>query len=87
MATITNKTATPLKISLPAGKTLRLGPLKSAEITPKAAAQSNIAKLVEAGTVELIGGAAGGKRSYSAKGAQPSAGGGPKQMRKSGGDR
>ena len=35
MATITNKTHKALSIPLPGGKKLRLGPLKSGEISPK----------------------------------------------------
>ena len=53
MATITNKTLKPLAVPLPGGKKLRLGPLKSGEISPKAIDHPPVQKLVEAGEVEV----------------------------------
>ena len=53
MATVTNKTRRPLKVPLPAGKTLRLGPLGSAEMSAKATRHPPVLKLVEAGTLEI----------------------------------
>ncbi len=50
---ITNKTKKPLSVPLPAGKKLFLGPGKSGQITQKAAERPAVAKLVEAGEVEL----------------------------------
>lgn len=76
MATITNKTRKPLSVPLPGGKKLRLGPLKSAEISPKAIEHPPVQKLIEAGEVEIFGseqqtrGAGGGGR-----GIRPSSGG------------
>ena len=76
MATITNKTRKPLSIPLPGGKKLRLGPLKSGEISPKAIDHPPVLKLIEAGQVEISGsepkprGAGGG-----GKGVRPSSGG------------
>ena len=55
MATITNKTPAPLTVPLPGGKKLRLGPLKSGEISTKAVDHPPVQKLVEAGTVEIAG--------------------------------
>ena len=55
MATITNKTSTPLTIPLPGGKKLRLGPLKSGEISPKAVDHPAVQKLIETGAVEIVG--------------------------------
>jgi len=55
MATITNKTYKSLSISLPGGKKLRLGPLKSGEISPKAIDHPPVQKLIEAGEVEIFG--------------------------------
>jgi len=55
MATITNKTSKPLSVSLPGGKKLRLGPLKSGEISPKAVDHPPVRKLIEAGDVEIAG--------------------------------
>ena len=77
MATITNKTLKPLSVPLPGGKKLRLGPLKSGEISPKAIDHPPVQKLIEAGEVEIFGseqkprhGAGGGKGSSSSSGAQ-----------------
>ena len=56
MATITNKTSYPLRLALPGGKTLHLGPLKSADVAAKAANHPRVLKLVEAGTIEVSGG-------------------------------
>ena len=55
MATITNKTSTSLTIPLPGGKKLRLGPLKSGEISPKAVDHPPVQKLIETGAVEIVG--------------------------------
>jgi hypothetical protein len=55
MATITNKTNKPLSVSLPGGKKLRLGPLKSGEISAKAIDRPQVQKLIEAGDVEISG--------------------------------
>ena len=55
MATITNKTGKPLSVPLPGGKKLRLGPFKSAEISPKAVEHPPVQKLIEAGEVEIFG--------------------------------
>ncbi len=76
MATITNKTRKPLSVPLPGGKKLRLGPLKSGEISPKAIDHPPVQKLIEAGKVEIFGSeqkprAAGG----GSKGFRPSSGG------------
>ncbi len=72
MATITNKTSKPLSVPLPGGKKLRLGPLKSGEISPKAVDHPPLQKLIEAGEVEIFGpqqkprrGGGGGKGSRS----------------------
>ncbi len=55
MATITNKTRKPLSIPLPRGKKLRLGPLKSGEISPRAVDHPPVQRLIEAGEVEIFG--------------------------------
>ncbi len=75
MATITNKTRKALSVPLPGGKKLFLGPLKSAEISPKAVDHPPVQKLVEAGEVEILDakqkpGRAGGKAAPSSSGAQ-----------------
>lgn len=50
---ITNKTKMPLRVPLPTGKKLFLGPGKSGQITQTAAARPAVLKLVEAGDVEI----------------------------------
>ena len=76
MATITNKTLKPLSVPLPGGKKLRLGPLKSGEISVKAIDHPPVQKLIETGDVEIVGptqkprrGGGGGKGSPPASGA------------------
>jgi hypothetical protein len=68
MKTIRNKTPRPMKIRLPGGKTLHLGPAKSGQISDKAAAHATIRKLADDGLIELIDHEApvgGGTRSAS----------------------
>jgi len=50
---ITNKSKRPISIPLPGGKKLFLGPGKSGQINAKAAELPHVAKLVEAGDLEL----------------------------------
>jgi len=50
---ITNKTGKPLSLPLPRGKKLFLGPGKTGQIVPKALEHPPLAKLVEAGDVEV----------------------------------
>ncbi len=75
MATITNKTSTPLSIPLPGGKKLRLGPFKSGEISPKAVDHPPVQKLIEAGEVEISGTQQKPKHAGGGKPGAPSAGG------------
>ncbi len=82
MATITNKTRKPLSVPLPGGKKLRLGPLKSGEISPKAVDHLPVQKLIEAGEVEIFSSeqkpkhaGAGGKNSPFSSGGQSHGGG------------
>lgn len=53
MKTIVNKTPKPLRVPLPQGKTLHLGPLKTGQISVQAADHPPVKKLAEAGTVEI----------------------------------
>ncbi len=55
MKTILNKTTRPIKVPLPLGKSLHLGPRKSGEIATKAVDHPPLAKLVAAGDLEIIG--------------------------------
>jgi hypothetical protein len=68
MKTVANKTAKPLSIPLPGGKTLHLGPRKIAQISSRAAEYPEVKKLVAAGEIEIsdeaprqAGGIGGGK--------------------------
>ena len=53
MPTIHNKTKLPLTVPLPGGKKLRLGPLASGKIAPKAVEHGAVKRLVEEGKAEL----------------------------------
>ncbi len=67
---VTNKTKLPVKVKLPGGKILRLGPGNTGQITPKAAAHPPVQKLVEEGVLEISDGDGG-----SSKNEQNSGGG------------
>jgi hypothetical protein len=51
--TVTNKTSAPIKITLPGGKALRLGPGKSGQIRDNASDSASVKRMVEAGTIEI----------------------------------
>jgi hypothetical protein len=76
MATITNKTRKPLSVPLPGGKKLRLGPLKSGEISNKAVDHPPVQKLIKTGDVEIAEPTQKPKRAGDAgKGSPPSSAG------------
>ena len=52
--TINNKTKRPLRIPLPGGKKLHLGPGGSGQISPKAAQHPPLMKLIDEGHIEII---------------------------------
>ena len=52
---IRNTTKLPLKISLPGGKLLRLGPGKTGQITPKASEHPPVQALIESGQIQVVG--------------------------------
>jgi hypothetical protein len=54
MKTIKNKTKKPLRVPLPRGKTVHLGPAKSGQITTEAAEYPGLKKMVEAGEIEIV---------------------------------
>lgn len=54
MKVITNKTRRPIKVSLPGGKFLHLGPARTGQIADRAADLPSVKKLVEAGDVEIV---------------------------------
>jgi len=53
MNTVINKTSRPLKVPLPGGKILRLGPGKTGQVAPKALDHPGLRKLVDAGEIEV----------------------------------
>ncbi len=53
MPQIHNKTQKPLTVPLPGGKKLRLGPLRSGTVTPKALEHPPLKRLVEADQIEI----------------------------------
>lgn len=55
MKTIVNKTGMPLRVSLPGGKVLHLGPRKSGQIADNATEHASVRKLIEDGTLEIQG--------------------------------
>ena len=63
MKTVKNNTQRPLRVPLPRGKAVHLGPGKSGQITTEAAEHPGLKKLVEAGEIEVLdegAGASGG---------------------------
>ena len=53
---ITNKTQKPLKLPLPGGKRLFLGPGKTGQVSPQALEHPLLKKLLEAGDIETVAG-------------------------------
>ncbi len=78
---ITNKTKKPLSIKLPGGKTLRLGPGKTGQITSKAAEHPPVKRLLDEGVIEILGD--GG--THGTGGTSSDSGGAGSQTRSSGG--
>ena len=56
MKTVTNKTRAPLKVPLPRGKSLHLGPGKSGQIRDEDSDHAGLKKLVEGGKLEVFDG-------------------------------
>lgn len=56
MRTVRNTTQLPLRVPLPGGKTLHLGPGKTGQISDQAADGKSVQRLVEEGSIELLGG-------------------------------
>lgn len=54
MRRVVNATHRPLKIHLPQGKVLHLGPHKEGHVAPQALESPGIKKLVEAGELEIL---------------------------------
>ena len=55
MRTIVNKTHRPLRVHLPQGRILHLGPHKEGQIAPQAVESAGVKRLIEAGDLELLG--------------------------------
>ena len=55
MKTILNKTPRPLRIRLPRGKTLHLGPSKTGQISDDALSRKAVQELLQAGDIEVVG--------------------------------
>lgn len=62
MKTIRNKTASPLRIPLPGGKTLYLAPAKTGQVADKAVEHHRVRKLIEEGKIEVTGEGGAGQR-------------------------
>ena len=62
MKTIRNKTASPLRIPLPGGKTLHLAPAKTGQVADKAVEHPRFRKLIEEGKIEIAGEGGSGQR-------------------------
>ena len=74
MPSIHNKTKRPVAVPLPGGKKLRLGPLQTGQVTPKALEHPPLKKLIETGDIEVTGderrrgeGTSGSKRPTSGR--------------------
>jgi hypothetical protein len=52
---VLNKTRSPLKIPLPQGKFLHLGPMKTGQISDGAAELPAVQKLIKDGQIEIVG--------------------------------
>jgi len=56
MKTVTNKTNAPVRVPLPRGKALHLGPRRTGQIRDEDAETPRVKKLVEAGTIDIFDG-------------------------------
>ncbi len=74
---ISNKTKRPLRVPLPGGKKLHLGPGRTGQISPKAAEHPPLKKLIDDGEIEVVGGGRSqGTGSSDGSGLRSSQGGG-----------
>ena len=55
MRTIRNTTRLPVRVPLPGGKTLHLGPGKTGQISDQAGDGRSVRRLIDQGTIELVG--------------------------------
>jgi hypothetical protein len=68
MKTVRNMTLRPIKIPLPGGKQLRLGPKKDGTIRDNATTHAALLRMVEAGTIEVLDGSSAGHGPRAGKG-------------------
>jgi len=92
--TIINKSRRPIRIALPRGKTLHLGPGSLGQVHDDALERPALQKLIEAGEIELLGDESQGSEAPPVDGGKggrtPRSGGGrapTKSMERKGGDR
>ncbi len=71
MRTIVNKTALPIRVPLPGGKVLHLGPKKNGQVADAAADHSGLRKLIDAGKIELQGEGENGVSEGGGGGSEP----------------
>ncbi len=55
MKTIKNRTRLPIKVPLPGGKVLHLGPLKVGQVADEALVRAAVQSMLQAGTIEILG--------------------------------
>ncbi len=60
MKTLRNLTLKPIKVPLPGGKSLRLGPKQDGTVHDKATTHGAVVRMIEAGTIEILGGTSAG---------------------------
>jgi hypothetical protein len=53
--TIRNTTRLPIKVPLPGGKVLHLGPARTGQITDGALAREPVQSMLKSGTIEILG--------------------------------
>jgi len=87
MKEIKNKTSRPLRVPLPRGKKLFLGPNMVAQIADGAAKHAELLKLVEAGSIEILGEGESPTAHSSTGTAHEQTHGSTKSFRRSSGDR
>jgi hypothetical protein len=84
-----NKSRKPLRISLPGGKTLHLGPAGSGQVQDDALERPQLKKLIDAGEIEVLGegGPAGAGDTTSSQPRRSTQGHPPSKVVKRRGDR
>jgi len=56
LKTLRNRTQKPIRVPLPGGKVLHLGPAKTGQVADDAVDRPALRKLLDAGDVEIVGG-------------------------------